>query len=73
MAKRTGTSANQLKSIVSTVVDVAGGDVSKYYLSYSYIYKGHKRQANDISQQVKAEWASYEIIDYRLCEKQTNC
>ena len=55
VAKRTGTNANQLKNIVSTVVDIAGEDVSKYYLSYSYIYKGHKKQGNNISVQVKAE------------------
>ena len=37
---------------------MAGGDASNYYLSYSYIYKGHKEEANVISEQVKATWTS---------------
>ena len=73
VARRTGTSSSHLQLLLSTIIEIGGGDKDKVNISYSHIHRSVSQGTQEISQNIQLNWQAPEHILVHFDDKLTRC
>ena len=71
--RRTGTSSSHLQLLLSTLIEIGGGDKESVNISYSHIHRSINQGTQDISNKIQLTWQAPDHILVHFDDKLTNC